>query len=79
MIDLSESEIEVLEGLYRLLDDVAAENLTVATSASLTFIRNVAFSDEETGLAICNALVKIGREVRDYYTATQESQIAVKH
>lgn len=79
MKDFTEEEGAMLEGLYRLLDDVASENLTVATSAALTFIRNVAFDDEETGLAICTALVKIATEVRDYYIATHESQIAVKH
>jgi len=79
MLEFTEEEGALLEGLYRLLDDVALENLTVATSAALTFIRNVAFSDEETGLAICGALVKIGVEVRDYYIATHESQIAVRH
>jgi len=79
MKDFTEEEGVILEELYRLLDDVASENLTVATSAAFTFIRNVAFDDEETGLAICVALVKIATEVRDYYIATHESQIAVRH
>ena len=79
MKDFTEDEGVLLEALYRLLDGVASQNLTVATSAALTFIRNVAFDDEETGVAICEAMIKIGREVRDYYIATHESQIAVKH
>ena len=79
MIDLTEEEGAMLEGLYRLLDDVASENLTVATSAALTFIRNVAFDDKETGLAIVGAIARIATEVRDYYIATRESQISVKH
>ena len=75
----SDKHEEFTAELYRLLVDAAQDDVAAVMMATLAWLRETAFLNEAVGLTTCKALAKIHNEVKEFYRAMHESEVAIKH